>query len=483
MEKICKIVYFDEDSVTDYVQIVAGGELENTTELLKSRDAQEAQSVQANGKVGISGIFKALLGWEAGASADVSAGLSFNSSKMVKNIVKNTILTDFLKTIEDVSQGRTNSRLPKGTIKQFKGYKISAVEDSLSYMVMVSPYLSMLKSGSSIPAGEFNIAVDKLDNALRHAKGYYEFVGTKGRSRVILRFNINSFRNSYTISDLLKMDLSIYAFRQFLSIIQNDPSAARMIGNEENFDLVKTLLRLITQTESLESLKKSLMELQDDNLQHLTTTLNIEKLQRVATLMADNLDNNSEEFWQTTAFKENQWVLAQIFACPCTIFSDKAYVGGKGVDNSGGNLCDFIYQNRLSQNVALIEIKTPCTEIIGNSYRGTYSFSHELSGAVNQVLNYRDNLTKSYYTICHQSASQFEVLSPKCVVIIGKLASMNSTQIAAFESFRNSLSGVQILTFDELYQRVIDLIAILSETPSPTQHTPELEDEGDEFPF
>ena len=273
------------------------------------------------------------------------------------------------------------------------------------------------------------------------------------------------------------------SLRQFLSIIQNDPSAARMIGNEENYDLFKTLLRLITQTSSLDSLKKSLAELQGENAQHLAMSLNIVKLQRVATLMADNLDNNSEEFWQTTVFKENQWVLAQIFACPCTIFSDKAYVGGKGVDNSGGNLCDFIYQNRLSQNVALIEIKTPCTEIIGNSYRGTYSFSHELSGAVNQVLNYRDNLTKSYYTLCHQSASQFEVLSPKCVVIIGKLASMNSTQIAAFESFRNSLSGVQILTFDELYQRVIDLIAILSETPSPTQHTPELEDEGDEFPF
>lgn len=273
------------------------------------------------------------------------------------------------------------------------------------------------------------------------------------------------------------------SLRQFLSIIQNDPSAARMIGNEENYDLFKTLLRLITQTSSLDSLKKSLAELQDENAQHLAMSLNIVKLQRVATLMADNLDNNSEEFWQTTVFKENQWVLAQIFACPCTIFSDKAYVGGKGVDNSGGNLCDFIYQNRLSQNVALIEIKTPCTEIIGNSYRGTYSFSHELSGAVNQVLNYRDNLTKSYYTLCHQSASQFDVLSPKCVVIIGKLASMNSTQIAAFESFRNSLSGVQILTFDELYQRVIDLIAILSETPSPTQHTPELEDEGKEFPF
>lgn len=50
-------------------------------------------------------------------------------------------------------------------------------------MVMVSPYLGMLKNGSAIPAGEFNIVIDKLDNALRHAKGWYEFVGTRGRSR------------------------------------------------------------------------------------------------------------------------------------------------------------------------------------------------------------------------------------------------------------------------------------------------------------
>ena len=46
MEKICKIVYFDEESVTDYVQIVAGGELENTMELLKSRDAHEKQDAK-----------------------------------------------------------------------------------------------------------------------------------------------------------------------------------------------------------------------------------------------------------------------------------------------------------------------------------------------------------------------------------------------------------------------------------------------------
>ena len=30
---------------------------------------------------------------------------------------------------------------------------------------------------------------------------------------MVLRFNINSFRNGYTISDLLKMDLCIYAIK------------------------------------------------------------------------------------------------------------------------------------------------------------------------------------------------------------------------------------------------------------------------------
>lgn len=253
------------------------------------------------------------------------------------------------------------------------------------------------------------------------------------------------------------------SFRQFLSIIKDDPSAARMIGEEKNYDLVKTLLRLITQTSSLESLKKSLSELEDNNLQQLTSSLNIEKLQRVATLMQNNLCNNSEEFWQSKVFSENQWVLAQIFACPFTIFADKAYVGGKGINNNGGNICDFIYQNNMSQNVALIEIKTPCTEIIGGIYRGTYSFSKELSGAINQVLNYKDKLTKEYYMLSHQHSKPFEVLSPRCVVIIGMLSSLKPDQVAAFENFRNSLNNVLIITFDELHQRITDLIAILSE--------------------
>lgn len=214
LNTICKTIYFDEESVTDYVQIVAGGKLERTTELLRDSSVSAEAEVEAQVKGGIGGVFRAILGFEASASLGANASTSINTNKIAKNIVKNTILTDFIGILEKNSETEsTSGKSKKGSIRKFQGYKISAEKNSMAYMAMVSPYLSILKSGSSIPAGEFNIAIDKMDSALKNAKGYYEFVGTKARSKVVLRFNICAFRNNYRISDLLKMNLSIYAIK------------------------------------------------------------------------------------------------------------------------------------------------------------------------------------------------------------------------------------------------------------------------------
>lgn len=209
---ICKVVYFDEDSVTDYVQIIAGGELERTTQLLKESERNVDADASLSGKAGIGGVFRALLGLEAQVSAEATMGVALNTNKMAKNIVKNTILTDFLEIINDSITDK-GGKIPQGSIKKFQGYTISVEKDSLSYIVMVSPYFSMLKGNSNISAGDFDIDVEKLDNALKSAKGYYEFIGTKGRSKVVLRFNINSLKNNYKINDLLKMNLCIYAIK------------------------------------------------------------------------------------------------------------------------------------------------------------------------------------------------------------------------------------------------------------------------------
>ena len=260
------------------------------------------------------------------------------------------------------------------------------------------------------------------------------------------------------------------SFSSFLEVIQNDPSAARMIGEPQNFELIKILLQLITQTSSHESLKNSLSSLANENLQALTTSASLEGLKRVEALMRENLDNGKEEFWQQKVFNENQWVLAQIFSCPCTIYAQKAFVGGKSLDNKGGNVCDFIYRNKMTQNVSLIEIKTPCTEIVGKPYRETYSMSLDMSGAVNQVLNYRDELQKNFSTLTRdlEEADTVRAFSPKCVVVIGKISTLNAKQQKAFELYRSSFNNLTIITFDELHQKICDLMSVFKEdSPRP----------------
>lgn len=210
--RLCKIVYFDEESVTDYIQIVAGGALEKTTELLnESKDAGRG-TAGAKAKIGISGILGALMGFDLSVTGDAELETSFSSTQMAKNIVKNTILTDFIDVIEQ-EECENREDASSGAIKKFTGYTISAPKDSLSYVALISPYLSMLKGGSSFSAGDFDIAIDKLDNTIKAAKGYYEFVGTKGKEQVIFRFNIKSFKNNYKAPDLMKMDISIYAIK------------------------------------------------------------------------------------------------------------------------------------------------------------------------------------------------------------------------------------------------------------------------------
>ena len=185
--KMQKIIYFDEESVTDYVQIVEGGKLEKTTELLNGTEENLNAKTKASGSAGISGVFKAILGLESKIDASLDLGTSLNTNRMAKNILKNTILTDFINILEKEDT----------CIENFKNYEIFVEKDSLSYIVMISPYMTMLGKSGGIKAGEFDLFIDKIDNAIKAGKGYFEFVGEKNEEKVVLRFNIEAFKNNY----------------------------------------------------------------------------------------------------------------------------------------------------------------------------------------------------------------------------------------------------------------------------------------------
>ena len=183
-------------------------------------------------------------------------------------------------------------------------------------------------------------------------------------------------------------------------------------------------------------------------------------------LWRENEENDKEEFWQKF-FEENPRIIAQAVPNHVVKLGQKCYVGGKSIDNQGGNLVDFIYFTKSSKNVMLVEIKTPGTRLIGSRYRtNAYSISEELTGGMIQVLNYRDELLKNYFSISGQDpAMRFSAFNPQCLVIAGNLARENPNPIQqkSLDLFRSNSSVVTILAFDELFGKVRDLVDIVSQ--------------------
>lgn len=199
---IVKIIYFDEGSATDYCQIRSGGNV--NTEAI----ASDSKAKGADGTVGasIGAKLTSLIPFinpTATVTAEGSAEASYHIETVVKSIVTNTVLTDFLSNVND-DDGRN--------VTLFEGKRIEQVPGSISSLSLLTPYFGMLRSRQGIPAGDLEISIDKLDSTLSKAKGYLEFIGKeKGKSDVIIRFNSAAFKNNYRPSDLLRMNLKLYA--------------------------------------------------------------------------------------------------------------------------------------------------------------------------------------------------------------------------------------------------------------------------------
>jgi hypothetical protein len=247
--------------------------------------------------------------------------------------------------------------------------------------------------------------------------------------------------------------------------ILEDADHYQKIVEQGGLNLLKDIVDWTFKQENVQSIVEQLTAMNIDSLKELSAIAGISQINKILQLWEENKDNCSEEFWQNV-LSEYSWIVSQLFAAPIILYKEKAYVGGKNVDNAGGNLIDYLFQNKLSSNVALIEIKTPCTEVLGKQYRQTFAMSDEMSGAINQLLNYKHRLQQNYIAIqmAHRAAV-FEVVNPRAVLIIGNLKTQfdnNFEKIEAFELFRENLRDISVLTYDELFEKVRLLKTILA---------------------
>ena len=190
--KMIKVICFDELSARDYIDIVNGGHLDWSTEEDKEKIAKIIAEIDAEVGAG----FKFLSWLKASMNGKVGAEYDRETKTAIGTKITNTLLTDY------ISMAKKD-----GNIKIFTDV-VYAPENSISLYKMYSPYTII------VPKADMPIDLERLNEALENARGYYEMLLSKEiPPKTVLRLNAKAFRNNYNLSDLTKMNLTYYAVK------------------------------------------------------------------------------------------------------------------------------------------------------------------------------------------------------------------------------------------------------------------------------
>ena len=192
-----------------------------------------------------------------------------------------------------------------------------------------------------------------------------------------------------------------------------------------------------------------LMELQAE-IERVTLS---EMIDRFELLLGQDLPEGD---WQSF-FETYQFVLALAFARPVQLLHTQFRAQTSAMDGAGAQIGDFLLR-QTGRGLAIVEIKKPGTELLsGTAYRNTQVFapSRELSGAVTQTL-IQQNALRVEWSQHFLKDPKLRHSSPeaiRCVIVAGRSLT-DVHQLASFEVFRNACKDVEVLTYDELLEKL-----------------------------
>lgn len=191
-----------------------------------------------------------------------------------------------------------------------------------------------------------------------------------------------------------------------------------------------------------------------------------------------------ESHWQKL-FNENPFILHMALGVPAIKVHGQASVGGLKLSGSGNKIADFLVKNSISNNAAIVEIKTPATKLLSpKQYReGIFSPSAELSGAINQALDQVYMFQKEVNSLKANSGNyNIESYAVIGILIIGS-SPTGRDEHKSFELFRGNSKNIQVITFDELLEKLKGLHAFLSAGRKTQDELAAAVNEDDDLPF
>ena len=92
-----KVVYFDDQSATDYLYIYNGGAKVQTSDKVKEKSGEIANKTSA----GLFAKLSWLPFWGGEGATEIDTSLGHKSNSLIKTTLSNTVLTDFLDKIKE----------------------------------------------------------------------------------------------------------------------------------------------------------------------------------------------------------------------------------------------------------------------------------------------------------------------------------------------------------------------------------------------
>lgn len=287
------------------------------------------------------------------------------------------------------------------------------------------------------------------------------------KCQVVLATHSTAILNEAKPNEVILIDKTMKKSRRVkpgeidsISTLSNEKLFELVVSNEA---LIKDIINSDIRNEDLVSLGYRKKQL-DIFKQYLDDDMYFEKTKL-------KLNISDERVWQQF-FEKNPWIfgygLGYIFMS--NLDGKKLEQVVKGFDlNSFGKRSDGVMKSMGAiSNLCFVEIKTHKTELLEKQeYRtGCWSQSKELSGGITQV---RITVDEALRNISGElriedengnlTGEELYNYKPKSYLVVGSLKQLrgergvNKNKLRSFELFRNNQKDIEVITFDELYER------------------------------
>lgn len=229
-----KIVYFDEESAIDYIVLKDGGKkvTETITRLTGNIEGEVSAELgdllnEENQHKIITFIKKAIFNSNLGVGGKIDG--DFNKARTTT--LNNTVLTDYIKKANKDTK-----------VKKLNNTTIDVYPNSMAYYKLYTPYMELINGAKNYQGVDLTI----LDKVLNNVKGYTEVITKEKNKMLVIRFNTTTFRGNYRLSDILKMNLDIYAIKvgtvdkykldliNEFKMLENEVTVDKILGKNNN---------------------------------------------------------------------------------------------------------------------------------------------------------------------------------------------------------------------------------------------------------